>query len=322
MPAAAPPARRPTGLRPATSTDADTGTIAVDPAGDRLRVIAAVTGGVPDDVADVLIPGCFTRSLKARTPKVCLSHDWAKPIGRVVQIAEYLPGDPRLPATTGSNRPWPRESGALIATAQINTAVREGKDTLAMARFFGAESCWSIGYKVNKAKQRDGVREIYDLDLYEISPVLWGAHRDARLIPDQVKAARPGLEVKSAVSVANRRLIQPATCAICGDPWAAGLTAPLPYAVALVCRSCVEAVDKLAEDAGYISAADLATAQALDAEEEPTSEEAFMAALDGERSFTMGPDGVLIPDDAPGGSEAQGRAWSPAGRRSVERELF
>ena len=71
-----------------------------------VELIAAVTG-VQDDVGDIIRPGAFRRTLAERRPKVCSNHRWDMPIGRVLDIKELLPGDPRLPRTSGDGRAWP-----------------------------------------------------------------------------------------------------------------------------------------------------------------------------------------------------------------------
>jgi phage head maturation protease len=292
---------------PAVSTGDDTGPVKVDPARGTATVIAAVTGTV-DEVGDRIIPGAFTRTLRSRTPKVCRSHDWATPIGRVTSIKELLPGDPRLPARTGSGRPWSREAGALIADVQLNTAIKEGKDTLSMIQFYGpGESAWSIGYRTVKSRQRDGVRELLDVDLFEISPVLHGAHPDARLIG--VKAGRPGgIEVKSTGGAA-RRMFRAVACAVCGNPTAAGVTGgTLPSGHRLVCGSCLAAIEKIGVESGYLDADDLAAAAAVGDEPELTSEELYAAALDSEIGWDLEDDGTLTRSDA-NHRATQGRAW-------------
>ena len=89
---------------PATSTtppDPATGVTAVDEETGTVTAVAAVTGTV-DDVRDILVPGCFGRSLRERTPALCVGHDWGRIAGRVLSAVEYLPGDPRLPRTTAA----------------------------------------------------------------------------------------------------------------------------------------------------------------------------------------------------------------------------
>ena len=78
----------------------------------------------------------------------------------------------------------------------MNTATREGKDALANIAFFGDESAFSIGYRAVKTRQVGGVRELLDVELYEVSPVLFGAHPDARLYSGR-KSAESALEFKA-----------------------------------------------------------------------------------------------------------------------------
>ncbi|MDQ3576790.1 MAG: HK97 family phage prohead protease [Actinomycetota bacterium] len=53
-----------------------------------VELLAAVTG-VRDDVGDLIVPGAFARTLRERPrPKVCLGHDWNRPIGKTLAIAE------------------------------------------------------------------------------------------------------------------------------------------------------------------------------------------------------------------------------------------
>jgi len=170
----------------------------------KVTFLAAVTG-VPDEVDDVIVPGAFARTLRIRKPKIVRSHDWNRLVGRVVEAIELLPGDPRLPRRTADGAPWPREAGGLLVRGQINMATAEGKAALAEITFYGAtDAAFSIGYRPTKTRQRGGLREIHDLDLFEVSTgVLHGAHPLARLVdhadPDQ-------LEVKAMPMRARRRV--------------------------------------------------------------------------------------------------------------------
>lgn len=156
-----------------------------------VTAIVAVTG-VKDDVDDVIVPGSAARTLATRKPKVCLGHDWNRPIGKTLDIKELMPGDPGLPKATPDGRPWPREAGAIVARALYNLATRDGRDAYEQAKFYGPEEAYqSIGYRVPKggATFKDGVRYIQDFDLLEYGPVLHSANRLAAL--QDVKAA-PG----------------------------------------------------------------------------------------------------------------------------------
>ena len=245
--------------RPEISTPPAEGAVSVDPSRATVTMIAAVTGTV-DEVGDRIIPGAFARSLASRTPKVCRAHDWSTPIGRIVSIKELLPGDPRLPHTTGSGRPWPREAGALVAQARLNTAIKAGHDALEMIKFFEQEAAFSIGYRAVKTRRRGDVRELHDVEVFEVSPVLHGAHPDARLIG--VKAGRPsGVEYKATTGVlpARRRAGMPtaAPCSVCGRPAAAVVPGGLRPGEMLICTRCVEVADDHHTDTATISAGDL-----------------------------------------------------------------
>jgi hypothetical protein len=147
-----------------------------------IEALVAVTG-VKDEVGDIIEPGAFRRTLGERPrPKVCLGHDWNRPVGRTLEIVELLPGDRRLPKRTADGRPWPKEAGALRARWQANLDSDDGKAAYSNAKFFGPEeSTFSIGYRTTRARQRGSVRHIHDLDLFEYGPVLNPANRLATL---------------------------------------------------------------------------------------------------------------------------------------------
>lgn len=142
--------------------------------------IVAVTG-VVDDVNDHIIPGAFRRTLGERVPKVCLGHDWNRPIGKTLDIKELLPGDPGLPEKTADGKPWPREAGAVLARSQYNLGTKDGRDAFEQAKFYlDSGQCFqSIGYRVTPEGKsfKRGVRYISDLDLFEYGPVLHPANR-------------------------------------------------------------------------------------------------------------------------------------------------
>ncbi|MFD7829421.1 2'-5' RNA ligase family protein [Streptomyces sp. MJM8645] len=109
------------------------------------------------------------------------SHEWKDPIGVCHGVEEWLPGDPRLPKTTPMGKPWPKDAGALVADVGHNLRTSRGRDVFEQVKQWheeGGGAQWSIGYVVPKggATKRAGVRIIHDLDLYEVSPVLHGAH--------------------------------------------------------------------------------------------------------------------------------------------------
>ncbi|MFJ4189458.1 HK97 family phage prohead protease [Kitasatospora sp. NPDC089509] len=147
-------------------TDDDQGTF---------TTLVSITG-LRDHDGDVIEPGAYTRTLTQITPKGVWSHDWNVWTARTEHTEELLPGDPRLPATLPTGQPWPAEAGALLVKGRCNLATQAGKDMYANLLFFGDQVQWSIGYQVRTAKRARGVRLITDLDLYEYSPVLFGAN--------------------------------------------------------------------------------------------------------------------------------------------------
>ncbi|MGW0562940.1 HK97 family phage prohead protease [Streptomyces sp. NPDC003016] len=157
-----------------------------------VRAIYAVTG-VVDEVQDLIVPGAFARTLATRRVKAAWHHEWKDPVGIVLDIEEWKPGDPRFASIPGG-AVWPTGAGGLVATVQYNLRTTRGRDTYEQVKQWheNGEAQFSIGYKVvtgGASKRHDGVRIIHDLDLYEISPVLHGAHPMTRTL--EVKAASP-----------------------------------------------------------------------------------------------------------------------------------
>lgn len=161
-----------TQARPSEVTDLGNGMI---------EAIVSVTN-VKDNVNDIILPGAFTKSLQKRTPKGVWHHSWTDPIAKTHEIKELMPGDPLLPDTLPDGKPWPKDAGALYVKMEFNLNTERGKTAYEDVKFFGDSQEWSIGYKVpeKKAVRRRGIREIQELELYEYSPVLFGAMPSAR----------------------------------------------------------------------------------------------------------------------------------------------
>jgi HK97 family phage prohead protease len=130
--------------------------------------------GNKDSVGDICAPGAFSASLRRRTPRVVWGHDWNQPIGKVLDIYEVGPNDPRLPKKM-------REAGigGLYARVQFNLKSERGREAFASITFFGMDQEWSIGYKTldavyDNARQANILKEV---ELYEVSPVLHGANQ-------------------------------------------------------------------------------------------------------------------------------------------------
>ncbi|MER5322378.1 hypothetical protein [Streptosporangium roseum] len=143
-----------------------------------VEALVSITG-VTDSVGDLIVPGAYRRTLGERRPKGIFSHDTKVWTARTEGIEELLPGDARLPKTTKDGRPWPKDAGALWVKCRFNLQTDDGRNAYENVRFFSEtnECEWSIGYTVPKggARKSRGIRLITDLDLWEYSPVLFGA---------------------------------------------------------------------------------------------------------------------------------------------------
>ncbi|MFE0058670.1 2'-5' RNA ligase family protein [Streptomyces sp. NPDC059003] len=164
------------------------------------RAIFAVTG-VVDEVADLIVPGAFAHTLATRPVKTVWHHEWKEPIGVVLEIAEWQPGDHRFASIPN----WPAEAGALVATIQFNLRTSKGRDVYEQVRQWHThgEAQFSIGYRVppsGATKRSDGVRVIHQLDLYEVSPVLHGAHPLTRSLEVKADPGSVELEHKTTAS--------------------------------------------------------------------------------------------------------------------------
>lgn len=139
--------------------------------------------GVEDNVGDVIEAGAYKRTLTKRTPKGVWGHQWLTPTSKTLAADELPPGHPDLPAKLSDGTPWPKEAGALRIKMQFNLDTKRGREAYSDVQFFGDQQEWSIGYTVPAGasfKDNKGIRHIKDLDLFEYSPVLFGANSHAR----------------------------------------------------------------------------------------------------------------------------------------------
>ncbi|MFF4188092.1 2'-5' RNA ligase family protein [Streptomyces sp. NPDC001691] len=174
--------------------------------------------GVVDEVNDLILPGAFTRTLAARKVKTVWHHEWKDPVGTVLDIEEWRPGDPRFATIPGGSH-WPAAAGALVAVVQFNLRTSRGRDAYEQVKMWHdhGEAQFSIGYKVppgGASKRHDAVRIIHDLDLYEVSPVLHGAHpltRSIEVKSDPVTATPGELEHKATWSSVELKAAEPQT---------------------------------------------------------------------------------------------------------------
>ncbi|MFI9078794.1 NUDIX domain-containing protein [Streptomyces sioyaensis] len=154
-----------------------------------------------DEVNDLIVPGAFAHTLATRRVKAVWHHEWKDAVGVVLDVEEWLPGDARFAEIPD----WPAEAGALVATVEYNRRTSKGRDTYEQVKqwYQHGEAAFSIGYRVpadGATRRGDGVRVIHRLDLFEVSPVLHGAHPMTRAL--EVKAAANlGMEYKATPNV-------------------------------------------------------------------------------------------------------------------------
>jgi len=114
---------------------------------------------------DVVLPGAFRRSLKARGPtgvRMLFQHDPNEPIGVWEEIHEDARG--------------------LYVRGRIMVEVAKGREVLALMRA-GALDGLSIGFRAEQGvrSKRTGVRRLSQVDLWEISVVTFPMMPDARI---------------------------------------------------------------------------------------------------------------------------------------------
>lgn len=145
-----------------------------------VEAIVSVTN-IVDSVNDIIQPGAYAKTLKKRNPKVVWSHDTNIPVGKTLKVEELLPNDTRLPVDLIE-----KGAGALLVKMQFNLNTTRGRDAFYDVQFFGPEQEWSIGYSVPEGKysvdEKSGIRYIGQLELYEYSPVIFGAAPHTRTL--------------------------------------------------------------------------------------------------------------------------------------------
>lgn len=145
-----------------------------------VEAIVSVTN-VVDSVNDVIEPGAYKNTLRKRNPKGVWSHDTNIPVAKTLKVEELMPGDSRLPEDLRQ-----QNAGALLVKMQFNLNTSRGRDAFYDVQFFAEEQEWSIGYSVPEGKsvqdEKTGVRFIKALELYEYSPVIFGAAPSTRTL--------------------------------------------------------------------------------------------------------------------------------------------
>ena len=151
----------------------NTGQITIDKA---LGVVEAFVSAIgnKDSVGDIVMSGAFNASLKRRKPRVVWGHDWNQPIGKVLEIYEVPPSDPRLPTkmrTAGV--------GGLYAKVQFNLNTERGREAFANVAFYGHDQEWCVDENTEILTDRGWLRYdqlTTDHMAYTLNPELgWGA---------------------------------------------------------------------------------------------------------------------------------------------------
>lgn len=185
-----------------------TGIVVDDDGNGIITALVSVTG-IVDNVKDIIEPGSYKRTLVLRKPKGIWHHTWTDPISKTLHSEELYPGDKRLPRELPDGKPWPKEAGALLIKMQFNLETDRGRRAYSDVKFFGPEQEWSIGYNVpaggSHKDSKTGIRHITDIDLFEYSPVLFGAMPAARTM-EGVKVAQ--LAFKDAMGIDYTELQQ------------------------------------------------------------------------------------------------------------------
>lgn len=161
--------------------------------------------GNKDSVGDIIVPGAFTESLKRRKPRVVWGHNWNEPIGKVLEMYEVPPSDPRLPIKMRA-----AGIGGLYAKVQFNLKSERGRQAFADVAFFGEEQEWSIGYKTLDAdfdpqRQANVLKKV---ELYEASPVLHGANQLTGTISIKSFESQSNTEAKMHMRDDNGKLTE------------------------------------------------------------------------------------------------------------------
>lgn len=189
------------------------GPMVSDPETGIVEAYVSVTG-VVDNVNDIIQPGAYTKTLEKRTPKGVWSHDWNTPISKALDVKELLPGDPNLPEHFSNGEKWDKSAGALYVKMQFNMKTQRGRDAFEDVVFYGDQQEWSIGYNVPQGeavKDKDtGIRHIKSLELFEFSPVLFGAATQARTKKSLLDSVAGAVTVDSAFLAEIKALVSEA----------------------------------------------------------------------------------------------------------------
>lgn len=148
----------------------------------------ASTHGNVDRVKDRVMPGAFTKSIKQlsdqnRLVRMYYQHD----------AKEIIGGFPTALMV--------EDDQGLKVVGEINLEVQRGREVYALAKQ-GVLTDFSIGYSVKDYKMNKGIRELLDVELWEISVVAEPANPMAKIL--QVKGKVEKSDVASLKSIREK----------------------------------------------------------------------------------------------------------------------
>jgi len=140
--------------------------------------------GVLDRVGDIVHPSAFAKTIVERGKKVLVldNHNASSAssiLGKPMEIREI--GRSELPPSLLDK--YPDASGGLWAKTQFAMGTQAGKEAFELIKM-GALQEWSFAYDVvqkdysemDNDGEKQNIRNLRELKLYEYSPVLWGAN--------------------------------------------------------------------------------------------------------------------------------------------------
>ena len=121
----------------------------------------ACTFNSVDSYNSVFLPGCFTRTLKERAGKIKALWDHVDLIGKPLELREDARG--------------------LFVHGKLTLEVVKAAECYALMKD-GACDTMSFAFNVVKDFYKDGVRYIQEVKLFEVSPVVFAANEDSKIV--------------------------------------------------------------------------------------------------------------------------------------------
>jgi hypothetical protein len=137
----------------------------------------------PDASGDVVMPGAFAQSLARRRARIRLlfQHDPKEPVGTWEAMGE--------------------DSRGLFVAGRLVPGVPRA-DALRRLIEQGAIDGLSIGFRTMRATRSGGLRQLWQIDLFEVSIVSFPMLEDARIAPS-------GLAAGAAIAAATQTIRKP-----------------------------------------------------------------------------------------------------------------